>query len=109
MWHLSQKIDRPKELMFGNQLLAEGAISAGLEFYSAYPMTPVTSLLETIIEHPEVTFFQGEDEIAVAMAMLGARFAGKRAMCATSGGGFSLMSESISFAHQAEIGGVYIL
>jgi 2-oxoglutarate ferredoxin oxidoreductase subunit alpha len=43
------------------------------------------------------------------MAMLGAKFAGARAMCATSGGGFALMTESISFSHQAEIGGVYIL
>jgi 2-oxoglutarate ferredoxin oxidoreductase subunit alpha len=95
--------------MFGNQLIAEGAIATGLEFYSAYPMTPVTSLLEVMLEHPEVTFFQGEDEISVAMAMLGARFAGKRAMCATSGGGFALMTESIAFSHQSEIGGVYIL
>jgi 2-oxoglutarate ferredoxin oxidoreductase subunit alpha len=72
-------------------------------------MTPVTSLIETIVAHPEVVFFQGEDEIAVAMAMLGARFAGKRAMCGTSGGGFALMAESIAFSHQAEIGGVYVL
>jgi 2-oxoglutarate ferredoxin oxidoreductase subunit alpha len=72
-------------------------------------MTPVTSLIETIVSHPEVTFFQGEDEIAVAMAMLGARYAGKRAMCGTSGGGFALMTESVAFAHQAEIGGVYVL
>lgn len=109
MLQFSQKIDTAQQLMFGNQILAEGSIAAGLEFYSAYPMTPVTSLLEVILEHPEVTFFQGEDEIAVAMAMLGARFAGKRAMCATSGWGFALMSESVSFSHQAEIGGVYVL
>src|SRR5574344_245386 len=43
------------------------------------------------------------------MAMLGAKFAGKRAACGTSGGGFALMTESISFSNQAEIGGVYIL
>jgi len=41
--------------------------------------------------------------------MLGAKFAGKRAMCGTSGGGFALMTESISFSNQAEIGGVYVL
>ena len=38
-------------------------------------MTPITSVIDTIVQHPEVTFFQGEDEIAVAMAMLGARYA----------------------------------
>ncbi|MBQ7074159.1 hypothetical protein IJM86_03735 [bacterium] len=47
-------------------------------------MTPATSVLKTILKYPEITFFQGEDEIAVAMAMLGAKYAGKRAMCATS-------------------------
>ena len=107
--NLSETKGTPKKLMMGNQLIGEGAIKAGLQFYSAYPMTPVTSLIDTIVEHPEVTFFQGEDEIAVAMTMLGAKYAGKRAMCATSGGGFALMTESIAFAHQAEIGGVYIL
>jgi 2-oxoglutarate ferredoxin oxidoreductase subunit alpha len=107
--NLSEKRGGEKKLMFGNQLLGEGAIAAGLEFYSAYPMTPTTSLIDVIVEHPEVTFFQGEDEIAVAMAMLGARFAGKRAMCGTSGGGFALMSESVSFSHQSEIGGVYVV
>jgi 2-oxoglutarate ferredoxin oxidoreductase subunit alpha len=107
--NLSEKIGESKTLKFGNQLLGEGALAAGLEFYSAYPMTPVTSLIDVIVEHSEVTFFQGEDEIAVAMAMLGARFAGKRAMCGTSGGGFALMTESISFSHQSEIGGVYVV
>ncbi|MDR2189913.1 MAG: hypothetical protein LBP53_01670 [Candidatus Peribacteria bacterium] len=107
--NLSEKIGEDKTLMMGNQLIGEGAIKAGLEFYAAYPMTPITSLIDTIVEHPEIVFFQGEDEIAVAMAMLGAKFAGKRAMCGTSGGGFALMTESIAFAHQAEIGGVYIL
>jgi len=87
--------------------VSKGAIESGLEFYSAYPMTPASSLIDVISEDPRVTFFQGEDEIAVAMSMLGAKFAGKRSMCGTSGGGFALMSESISFSNQAELGGVY--
>ena len=66
-------------------------------------MTPASSITDAILNHPEVKFFQGEDEIAVAMAMLGAKYAGKRAMCATSGGGFALMTESVSFANQAEL------
>jgi 2-oxoglutarate/2-oxoacid ferredoxin oxidoreductase subunit alpha len=97
------------KIMFGNEILATAAIDAWLNFYSAYPMTPASSLIDVIMEHKEVTFFQWEDEIAVSMAMLGAHYAGAKAMCGTSGGGFALMSESMSFAGQAEIGGVYIL
>lgn len=95
--------------MFGNEVIGKWAIASGLDFYAAYPMTPASSLIEVITENKAVTFFQWEDEIAVSMAMLGAKFAGKRAACGTSGGGFALMTESISFSNQAEIGGVYIL
>ena len=84
-------------------------MESGLDFYSAYPMTPASSLIDVITPDHRVTFFQGEDEIAVSMAMLGAKYAGKRAMCGTSGGGFALMTESIAFSNQAEIGGVYVL
>lgn len=95
--------------MYGNECIAKGGIASGLDFYAAYPMTPASSIIDEVVKDPQVTFFQGEDEIAVSMAMLGAKFAGKRAACGTSGGGFALMSESISFSHQAELGGVYIL
>lgn len=99
-----------KILMFGNELLAKWAIESWLWFYSAYPMTPASSIIDLIVAHPEkVTFFQWEDEIAVGMAMLGAKYAWKRAMCGTSWWGFALMSEWISFSHQAEIWGVYVL
>lgn len=108
LW-FDQNIWEKKAFKLGNQLIGEGAISAGMEFYGAYPMTPITGVIDTIVEHPEVTFFQWEDEIAVAMAMLGAKYAWKRAMCGTSWGGFALMTESISFSHQAEIGWVYLL
>ena len=99
----------PKQFMYGNELIAKGAIASGLDFYAAYPMTPASSIIDEVVKDPKVSFFQGEDEIAVSMAMLGAKFAGKRAMCGTSGGGFALMSESISFSNQAELGGVYVL
>lgn len=106
----SQIVAPSRQLMFWNELLAEWAIASGLWFYAAYPMTPASSIIDVVVEHPDtVTFFQGEDEIAVSMAMLGAKYAGKRAMCGTSWWGFALMSESISFSHQAEIGGVYVL
>ena len=99
----------PLSIEFGNHLIADWAAKAGLEFYSAYPMTPASSIINWILEHPEITFFQWEDEIAVSMAMLGASYAWKRAMCGTSGWGFALMVESLAFANQAEIWWVYVL
>ena len=105
----SKAIWTPKQFMYGNELIAKGAIASGLNFYAAYPMTPASSIIDEVVKDPKVSFFQGEDEIAVSMAMLGAKFAGKRAMCGTSGGGFALMTESISFSNQAELGGVYVL
>lgn len=105
----SKAIWAPKQFMYGNELIAKGAIASGLNFYAAYPMTPASSIIDEVVKDAKVSFFQGEDEIAVSMAMLGAKFAGKRAMCGTSGGGFALMSESISFSNQAELGGVYVL
>ena len=105
----SKAIWTPKQFMYGNELIAKGAIASGLDFYAAYPMTPASSIIDEVVKDPKVSFFQWEDEIAVSMAMLGAKFAGKRAMCGTSGGGFALMSESISFSNQAELGGVYVL
>ncbi len=108
-YDLSKNIGSPKQFVFWNEMIGTWAIDAGMNFYSAYPMTPASSLIDVIVEHKEVTFFQWEDEIAVSMAMLGAKFAGKRAMCGTSGWGFALMTESISFSNIAELGWVYIL
>ena len=105
----SKNIWTAKSFVFRNEMVGTWAIAAGMNFYSAYPMTPASSLIDVIVEHKEVTFFQWEDEIAVSMAMLGAKFAGKRAMCWTSGGGFALMTESISFSNIAELWWVYIL
>lgn len=76
----------PREFVGGNEILVRGALESGMNFYSAYPMTPASTLIDEVVKHPEITFIQGEDEIAVAMAMLGAKFAGARAMCGTSGG-----------------------
>ncbi len=98
-----------KEFIDGNYTVAEWAVDADLSFYSAYPMTPASTLIKYITKHKNVEFLQWEDEIAVAMSMLGAKFAGKRAMCGTSGGGFALMSETISMANQMEIWWVYIM
>ena len=99
----------PLSMSFGNWLIADWAAKAWLEFYSAYPMTPASSIINWILKHPEITVQQWEDEIAVSMMMLGASYAWKRAMCGTSGGWFALMVESLAFANQAEIWWVYVL
>lgn len=108
-WDRSKNIWESQKLMFGNEIIAKWALEAGMDFYAAYPMTPASSLIDIITEDPRATFFQWEDEIAVSMAMLWAKMAGKRSMCGTSGWWFALMSESLSFSNQAEIWGVYIL
>lgn len=109
IFNLSSNIWNPKEFKFWNQIIGEWAIASWLEWYSAYPMTPASSLIDVIVQDKKIIFFQWEDEIAVAMSMLWAKFAGKRAMCGTSGWWFALMSESISFSNQTEIWWVYIL
>ncbi len=98
-----------KHFMFWNELIAKWGISSWLNFYAAYPMTPASSIIDEIIKDDSVTFYQWEDEIAVSMAMLWAKFAWKRSMCWTSWWWFALMTESIWFSNQAEIWGVYIL
>ena len=106
---LSKTVWTPLSMQFGNGLIADWAAKAWLEFYSAYPMTPASSIINGVLKHPEITFQQWEDEIAVSMMMLGASYAWKRAMCGTSGWGFALMVESLAFANQAELWWVYVL
>ena len=107
--HFNKTIWEKKHFMFGNELIAKWWIAAWLDFYAAYPMTPASSIIDEVIKEDKVTFYQWEDEIAVSMAMLWAKFAWKRAMCWTSWWWFALMTESIWFSNQAEIWGVYIL
>lgn len=72
-------------------------------------MTPASTVLSEIVNSRKVTYLQAEDEIAVMNSALGASFTGARAMVATSGGGFALMTEALSFAAQAEFPIVAIL
>jgi 2-oxoglutarate ferredoxin oxidoreductase subunit alpha len=84
--------------MAGNSAAAEGALAAGCLFYAGYPITPSTELAERMSKRlPEINgvFIQMEDEIASMAAILGASWAGKKSMTATSGPGFSLMQENI--------------
>lgn len=94
-----------KPYMHANQALSLGAVAAGCRFYAAYPMSPASSIVQWMAAHAKrlgVTVFLGEDEISVINATVGASFAGARAMCATSGGGFALMQEAIGQAAMTE-------
>ena len=92
-------------LASGNTLLAFGAVAAGCRFYSAYPMTPASSILHWMAKNATkagVLVKQAEDEIAVINMAIGAGHAGVRAMCGTSGGGFALMTEAVGEAAMTE-------
>lgn len=106
------RLAEPKLLISGNEAIALGAISSGLKFYSAYPMTPSTGIMNFIAEHAEnlgIVVEQAEDEIAAVNMVIGASFAGVRAMTATSGGGFALMVEGLSLAGMTETPLVIVL
>jgi len=91
--------------MNGDIACAEGAIVAGCKFFAGYPITPATEIAEHLSERmPEVggIYVQMEDEIASMAAIIGASYAGLKAMTATSGPGFSLMQENIGLAVMTE-------
>ncbi len=88
-------------LIDGNQAIALGALAAGVKFYSAYPMTPSTSIMNYLAKKQEeagIVIEQAEDEIAAINMAIGAFYSGARAMTATSGGGFALMNEGLGLA-----------
>ena len=93
-------------IISGNDALALGAIAAGCKYYCGYPMTPSTSILKYFSsksEDMEIMVDQVEDEVAALNMALGASYAGVRAMTGSSGGGFALMVEALSFAGIAEL------
>lgn len=93
-------------LMNGNDAIALGALAAGCKFYSAYPMTPSTSIMDYLSsksEKAEIVVEQAEDEIAAINMAIGASYAGVRAMTGTSGGGFALMVEAIGLSAMLEV------
>jgi len=93
-------------VMSGNDAIVAGALHAGCRFYAGYPITPASEILETMArELPTLggIFLQAEDEMASLASCLGASFTGTKAMTATSGPGFSLMTELMGLASMAEI------
>ncbi|MEW6026418.1 MAG: 2-oxoacid:acceptor oxidoreductase subunit alpha [Planctomycetota bacterium] len=102
---LSVKPSRERMVITGNEAIALGALAAGCKFYSGYPMTPSTGILNYMAQASDkmgVVVEQAEDEIAAINMCLGASYAGARAMTATSGGGFALMIEGLSLAAMTE-------
>ncbi len=99
-------------LLNGNEAIAVGALASGCRFMAAYPMTPVTPIMEYLAAKSKetgVVVFQPEDEIAAINVVIGAAYAGARAMTATSGGGFCLMVEGLSLAGMTETPVVVVL
>ena len=98
-------------LMSGNEATAFAALHAGCSFFAGYPITPSTEILQLLGEWlPKIggTCLQTEDELAAIGAVVGASFAGSKAMTATSGPGLSLMSEMLGLSSIAEIPSVVV-
>lgn len=95
----------------GDHACAEGAIAAGCRFSAGYPITPSTEIVERLaMRFPQVggTFIQMEDELAASISVLGAVWGGAKAICVTSGPGFSLMMEHLGYAAMTETPVVFV-
>jgi 2-oxoglutarate ferredoxin oxidoreductase subunit alpha len=96
-----QPADQKWALVTGNEVIAMSAAMAGCKFYCAYPMSPASGILHWMAAHGTklgICVRQVEDEISVINMTIGANHMGVRGMCATSGGGFALMTEAIGMS-----------
>lgn len=101
----------PHKLMKGNHALAEAAIRAGMTLFSGYPITPQSEIPEYLSAHLPAaggTFIQAESELAGISMLYGAAAAGHRVMTSSSGPGFSLLQEGISYVASAELPAVIV-
>lgn len=100
-----------KVLMKGNEALAEAALAAGCRFYSGYPITPQTEILEYLswrMDEVGGEFIQAESELSGINMVLGAAASGARAMTSSAGPGFSLKQEGISYLVASELPAVIV-
>lgn len=98
-------------LMKGNEAIAEAALRAGCRFYAGYPITPQSEILEYMADHMEErggVFIQGENEIASMSMVYGAAACGARCMSSSSGPGFDLKQEEISYLSAAGLPAVIV-
>jgi len=96
----------PRMILNGNEAFAMGALAGGCRFVATYPMTPGSPVLHWFAAHAEeygAVIKHTESEIAAINMAIGAGFQGARAMCPTSGGGFSLMVEALGLAGITEV------
>ena len=103
-WPLPMTVNR-YAVLSGNIAMAMGGAAAGVKFYCAYPMSPSTGVLHWMAAHARkagIMVRQVEDEIGVVNMAIGAAHAGVRSMCATSGGGFALMTEGLGLSAMME-------
>ncbi len=99
------KTENRYAILSGNTAMAMGGAAGGVKFYCAYPMSPATGVLHWMAAHARkagIMVRQVEDEIGVINMAIGAAHAGVRSMCATSGGGFALMSEGLGMSAMIE-------
>jgi 2-oxoglutarate/2-oxoacid ferredoxin oxidoreductase subunit alpha len=97
--------EQPRLLITGHEALALGALAAGVQFVSGYPMTPWSSVLNALGSRARkwgVVVEQAEDEIAAMNMAIGASYAGVRSLTGSSGGGFALMTEALSLCSCTE-------
>lgn len=102
---IAEIFPREQILVTGNQAVALGALSAGVQYFAAYPMTPTSDVLHTLAAHQaeyHLVVKHVEDEIAAMNHVIGASYAGVRAMTASATGGYALMVEATSLAAMAE-------
>jgi len=96
------ELEPGRYFMQGDEACAEGAIAAGCNYYAGYPITPANEIMERVCQRfmqlAGRVFIQMEDEIGSIASVIGASWAGARAMTATSGPGLSLMLENIGYA-----------
>src|SRR5690606_18374449 len=96
---------RRRYLMTGDEAAAFGALVAGCRLVAAYPITPASEIMHWMVKKlPQYggVVVQAEDEIAAISTVIGAGYAGVRAMTSTSGPGFSLMQGAIGYAGMIE-------
>jgi 2-oxoglutarate/2-oxoacid ferredoxin oxidoreductase subunit alpha len=101
-----KKLDNKILIKTGTQAIAQGAINSKIDLCIAYPMTPATGVLHELAGKAEkqgFKVFQPENEIAVVNSAIGASFTGAKTLIGTSGGGYDLMCEGLSFQGQSEI------
>jgi len=104
-WSLPARTLNHHLLANASQSIGAAAIVAGVKFYSGYPMTPGSGIMNYLAAHAEqygIVVEQAEDEIAAANMAVGASYAGVRQMVSTSSGGFALMVEALSLAGMTE-------